>query len=147
MAENFGLEKMVFSTINPYRIADPMTYRTLDWKYITSHLSWNNPKLRLRRRVGLFQLSWGVMYFSIQDSVSHGIAPIPNGLYFWACRRQIIQMYLSRIKNEGTLDQAFQRHSGFVQKNWVFHPYSLISWKMHIFLGKFEGHQYHNGLK
>ena len=25
---------------------------------------------------GLFQLSWGIMYFSIQDFVSHGIAPI-----------------------------------------------------------------------
>ena len=47
------MEKMVCSIVNPYRIADD-----------------------LRRRVGLFQLSWGVMYFSIQDSVSHGIAPI-----------------------------------------------------------------------
>ena len=30
----------------------------------------------LRGRIGLFQLSWGIRYFSIQDSVSHGIAPI-----------------------------------------------------------------------
>ena len=47
---------MVCSIINPYRIADPMTYRILDWKYITSHLSQKNPKLRLRCHVGLFQL-------------------------------------------------------------------------------------------
>jgi hypothetical protein len=66
--------------INPYRIANPMTYRILDWKYITSHLSSNNPKLCLRQSVGLFQLSWGDMYFSIQDSVSHGIAPIQDSV-------------------------------------------------------------------
>ena len=50
-----------------------MIYRILDWKYITSHLSWNNPKRRLQRRVVLL---WCVMYFLIQDSLSHGIAPI-----------------------------------------------------------------------
>ena len=73
MAGNGGMENMVCSIINPYRIEDPMTYSILDWKYITCHLSYNNG-----RRVGLFQLSWGVMYFSIQDAVSHGIAPIQN---------------------------------------------------------------------
>ena len=52
------------------------TYRILDWKYITSHLSKNNPKLRLQRLIGVFQLSSGITYFSVQDYVSHGIAPM-----------------------------------------------------------------------
>ena len=30
MAGNCGMEKMVCSIINPYRIDDPMTYRILD---------------------------------------------------------------------------------------------------------------------
>ena len=72
------MEKMVCSIINPYRIADPMTYRILDWKHITSHLSQNNPKRRLWRRFGLLDYFGGVVYFSIKDFVSHGIAPIRN---------------------------------------------------------------------
>ena len=71
MAGNCGVEK-----INPYRIDDPMTYRILDLKYITSHLSKNNPKLRLQRLIGVFQLASGITYFSVQDYVSHGIAPM-----------------------------------------------------------------------
>jgi hypothetical protein len=56
---------MVYSIIKPYSIADSMTYRILDWKYITSHLSWDTPTWRQRRSFGL--------HFSIQDDVSHGL--------------------------------------------------------------------------
>ena len=41
MAGNCGMEKMVFSIINPYKIDDPMAYRILDWKYITSFFHQN----------------------------------------------------------------------------------------------------------
>ena len=42
----------------------------------TPNSSFNNPKLRLRRRVGLLKLLLVVLDFGIQDSVSHGISPI-----------------------------------------------------------------------
>ena len=58
-------------------------------------------------------------------------------LYYVACRRQIIQMYLSRIKNGGTLDQAFQ-DAKFLSKKLSVSPFSYLPGKCTSF-SKLEG--------
>ena len=50
MAGHFGMEKMVCSIINPYRIADPMTYRILDGKYVHNFL----PELKQSKTAPIF---------------------------------------------------------------------------------------------
>ena len=56
---------MVYSIITPYRIADPMTCRILDWKI-------HNYSLELKQS----KTHEALCFFAIQDSACHGIAPI-----------------------------------------------------------------------
>ena len=57
----------------PYWNAYPMTLKILDHKSETPNSSLNYPKLRLRRRVGLFNLLLGRFGFCNPRLSSHGI--------------------------------------------------------------------------
>ena len=70
LSDTFGkyiYQKGIFSYIcTSYYNVNAMTLKLLHWKIRTSSLELkNNPKLGLRPRIGLFQLSWVGMDFSM----------------------------------------------------------------------------------